>query len=299
MKKIISLLLAICLLPLAAAADTCSAKLVPTFPSNQATLICSTFSAGTIGTLANNTYAVARNAANDANINVWKVDATDDTVLNADTGDIIKLSVAGTSEVTIDNDLVSFTGNAGVIAAPTSVAVAVGAVTEVTFGNDKQTFSGNAAVVVAPTSIAFAALDTTPIARVDSAGLTVISGNTTMTAGDTVYSTAGKQPSFPAAAIITPSTSFPTPAAGDTLTQRLTIVAAGAPTATFVELPLATAVIGKTFTVFNQSSNPAAIVPISGNTQGVAVAATPFACTTLKSCDCTALSSTNWMCGVR
>ena len=49
----------------------------------------------------NNTYLKTRNAANSAFISVLKVDGTDDTVLNADTGDTIKLSIAGTSAVEI------------------------------------------------------------------------------------------------------------------------------------------------------------------------------------------------------
>lgn len=47
--------------------------------------------------MPNNSYALARNAADSANINVWKVNATDETVLNADTGDSIEFAVAGTS----------------------------------------------------------------------------------------------------------------------------------------------------------------------------------------------------------
>jgi len=43
-------------------------------------------------TLANNTYLKVRNAANSANISVLKVDATDDTVLASDSGDVIKLN---------------------------------------------------------------------------------------------------------------------------------------------------------------------------------------------------------------
>lgn len=49
----------------------------------------------------NNTYLKMRNAANTAFISVLKVDGSDETVLNADTGDTIKLSIAGTSAVEI------------------------------------------------------------------------------------------------------------------------------------------------------------------------------------------------------
>lgn len=49
--------------------------------------------------MANNVYATWRNAAGSADISVLKVDGSDNTWLNADTGNIIKLAVAGTSEV--------------------------------------------------------------------------------------------------------------------------------------------------------------------------------------------------------
>lgn len=61
-----------------------------------------TFSGTLTPELPNNTYLTAKNTAGSADIDVLKVDATDDTVLNADTGDIIKLSVAGTSIATVE-----------------------------------------------------------------------------------------------------------------------------------------------------------------------------------------------------
>ena len=106
---------------------------------------------------------------------------------------------------------------------------------------------------------------------------------------------AGIQPKFPAAAVITPSTSVPTPSAGNTLSNRRTIVAAGAPTAAFVVLPRATEVVGETFTVLNQGSNPVAIVPQTGSIN-VSGALTPFPCTTLKECQCTGLTNSTFSC---
>lgn len=160
------------------------------------------------------------------------------------------------------------------------------------FQNNGIKYTGNQGLIVAPTAIAFGAAaegtpaaKVTPYAKIDTQGVTFSS------------STAGIQ--YPAAVVITPSTSFPTPAAGDTLTNRLTILAAGAPTAAFVELPRATASVGKTYQVFNQGSNPLAIVPQSGDTQGVAAAATPFFCTTLKTCDCTGITTSGFQCGLK
>lgn len=58
----------------------------------------------------NNTYVTFRNAGNSANISVLKVDGTDDTVLNADTGDVIKLAVAGSTVTTVDSSGISTSG---------------------------------------------------------------------------------------------------------------------------------------------------------------------------------------------
>lgn len=149
-----------------------------------------------------------------------------------------------------------------------------------------------------------------PVLKLDTANnpfLNAITGKTVklgvngtstvkVTATDMQFAIAGGQPQYPIAAIITPSTSFPTPNAGDTLTQVNSILAAGAPTAAFVELPAATANVGKTFTLFNQGSNPGGMVPISGDTVNVAAAATPFSCATGKKCDCTGLINSNWGC---
>lgn len=51
------------------------------------------------GAIPNDEWKTWRNAADSANINVLKVDGSDDTVLNADTGNNIFLSIAGTNHV--------------------------------------------------------------------------------------------------------------------------------------------------------------------------------------------------------
>lgn len=53
--------------------------------------------------LGNNTFLKGRNQANGADISILKVDATDDTVLNADSGDVIKFSVANTPIAAVGN----------------------------------------------------------------------------------------------------------------------------------------------------------------------------------------------------
>jgi hypothetical protein len=136
--------------------------------------------------------------------------------------------------------------------------------------------------IIAPTALAFAVgAATTPNASLSTSGLTFVNNGM-----DIVY---------PAAAVITPSTGVPTPAAGNTLTNRYTILAAGAPTAAFVVLPVATSSVGKTFTVFNQGSNPLAIVPQTG-VVNVSAALTPFSCTTLKECQCKGLTTAAFGC---
>lgn len=115
-----------------------------------------------------NTFVTFRNAANSANINVLKIDATDDTVLNADTGDIIKLSVAGTSEVQITDDTITFTGAAGeIVPGATSFAIR------------------NTADAVNNVLVSDAGLMTV------AAGLTATTANITATAGDVIMSTSG------------------------------------------------------------------------------------------------------------
>lgn len=116
------------------------------------------------------------------------------------------------------------------------------------------------------------------------------SGSVTMGANSTVSYASGAQPKFIAAAVITPETGVPTPAAGNTLSERHTILAAGAPTAAFVVLPVATSSVGKVFKIWNQGSNPLAIVPQTG-VINVSGALTPFSCTTLKECTCTGLTT--------
>lgn len=63
-------------------------------PAEQASYLASILPAGSV--VGNNTFIKGRNQANSADINILKVDATDDTVLNADSGDTVKVSVANT-----------------------------------------------------------------------------------------------------------------------------------------------------------------------------------------------------------
>lgn len=119
----------------------------------------------------------------------------------------------------------------------------------------------------------------TPVVSVDTNGMTFTSGL--------------QQPVFSAAAVITPAVTY---GAGlGALTGRYNILAAGAPTSAFVEIPVPTANVGKKVTLFNQGSNPVAMVPKAG-VVNVSGALTPFSCTTLKECECTGLTTGVWGC---
>jgi hypothetical protein len=106
MKKILFALSL--LLPASGFADTCAKSLIPFFAPGQAKQLCAVFSAGVVGVLANNTYAVARNAANDGNLNIWKADASDNTVLNAKTAKSILFSINGTTDTSLAAGKITF-----------------------------------------------------------------------------------------------------------------------------------------------------------------------------------------------
>jgi len=99
MKRLISVLVALC--AVSAQAQTVENDLTGLHMEPElASYLAGILPGGSV--LGNNTYLKARNQANGADIDVLKVDATDDTVLNADTGDSVKLSVAGSAMVTLD-----------------------------------------------------------------------------------------------------------------------------------------------------------------------------------------------------
>lgn len=124
------------------------------------------------------------------------------------------------------------------------------------------------------------------------------SDTVTLGTGGIVSLTATGQVKWGAAPVITPATTYPTPSAGNTLSSRRTILAAGAPTLAAVVLPLPTVAIGRSFTLFNQGSNPALIAPNTGAVINVDAALTPFSCATLKECECTntLAAGTSWWC---
>lgn len=118
---------------------------------------------------------------------------------------------------------------------------------------------------------------------------------------NSVYTSAGGGPALLAPApVVTISTTYPTPNATDVLTSRLTLIATAAPTASFVELPKATTLVGITDrSVYNQGASPLAIVPESGDSVNLVAAGTPFSCATGKLCTCrntTIAASAQYIC---
>jgi len=96
--------------------------------------------------------------------------------------------------------------------------------------------------------------------------------------------------------ILTPGAAFPTPATGVTLSARWSRVVAGAPTANFLQLPVATANVQKDYGVINESANPVAIVAQGADTANAATANTPYVCAATKRCDCKGTSTTTFQC---
>lgn len=116
----------------------------------------------------NNTFVTFRNAANSGNINAIKVDGTDDLTITSDTGDVIKLQIAGTTEATLDDDKLTFSG--------ASFKFVPGA-TSLLFRNNADSSTN--------LTISDAGLVT---AR---AGVTATTGDITATAGNVIMSTSG------------------------------------------------------------------------------------------------------------
>ncbi len=65
--------------------------------------------------LNNNTYLQSKDAAGTGEVNLLKADASDNTVLNAETGKNIQLAINGTAEVTVSDDLIAFSGTTGTV----------------------------------------------------------------------------------------------------------------------------------------------------------------------------------------
>jgi len=99
----------------------------------------------------------------------------------------------------------------------------------------------------------------------------------------------------PVAPVITPATAA-TAVAAAPLTYENSVIAAGAPTLALVQIPAATASVGKKKNLLSLSSNPVAIVPAGGAINAFG-ALTPFICAAGKVCKCEGMTTGIWGCG--
>jgi len=100
----------------------------------------------------NNTWVTVRNAANGANINVLKVDGSDETILNADSGDSVHLQVAGTDKWVLSSSL--FTASTGLAFGTSGDTIALQEATSGAKCMGSVTFNDTTAVTVATTCAA-------------------------------------------------------------------------------------------------------------------------------------------------
>jgi len=129
MKKVLKLLLASLLLPISLAygdtQDQIVSQLMGRGMAPELAEYVAKITVTASGTRNNDTYLTSRNAAGTANIDVLKVDATDDTIINSDAADVIKLQIGGdanrlfTFNATTDAAHILTFGDAGVTATQT------------------------------------------------------------------------------------------------------------------------------------------------------------------------------------
>ena len=99
----------------------------------------------------NNTWVTVRNAANGANINVLKVDSSDETILNADSGDSVHLQVAGTDVAVVSSTAVTASQDVGFASGKT---IALQEATAGSACSGTATANGTTAVTVSTTCAA-------------------------------------------------------------------------------------------------------------------------------------------------
>jgi len=226
--------------------------------------------AGLSTVLSNAEWIKATDQAGTGTVNMMKVDATDDTVVNADSGDLLKVSVATTPVAAIGapTPAAAFTPSAAADWIINGEIIALDAVTGTAF-KSSGAFTG-AGIMVG-----------TPIAGKTPAAGNVSIGGTLDVAGASSFASvasdlpmaAGKQVQQ-VVAIITPSTNM-TPAAPSNLASPINRLVAGSPTLAAVHLPAATPNKGKTYLVNNEGSNPVLVFPNGSDKINAAGAATP------------------------
>lgn len=195
-NKLISVLASLFIVT-SAHADVTAAQLMGAgIPAEAASIIAGIGTGGTVA--SNNGWLKFRNAADSADIEWAKVDGSDDLFINADSGDVIKISVARTPIAQIDGSvgMAMVNGNMGIQMAAGAVVTPV---TTPTAPADGITSRVSIVATAAPTAI-YIKLPSTPvpsgdyiIANRSANPLVVIPGGaSTLTNGATFSCAAGK-----------------------------------------------------------------------------------------------------------
>lgn len=140
-------------------------------------------------------------------------------------------------------------------------------------------------------SLAFALLTASAHGQATGSGLSQACGLPT---GCTATIVAMPTPGPTQATYVTPAATY---GAGlGALSQVRSIIAAGAPTIAYVELPAATANVNKTRVLYNLAGGAVNMVPASG-VVNVSAALTPYICPANKVCTCHGITTGIWGCG--
>lgn len=280
--------------------------------------------AGAAAVIDNATWLKWRNAANSANLNVLRVNASDVTELNS--GVTLNLDIAATPEAKLTDDLFTFTGNGAAIAAPTAIAFNVGLTPVARVQNQTFQFAdiASAAAKILTTSIDGTDSNTIEINGGGGTGITrgssfIATGNesssnggatvrTGNTAGSAIVFQNGSSTSSvqvqdnsattlvqwgPVAAV---PTMVSTPvAASNFFSPGLNVVpTAAANTAAF--LGAATPVPGQQFRIYNSGPNAVRVKAGGAATMNGATAGGYITLATLATVDCQTTSATSQIC---
>lgn len=277
-------------------------------PAEQADYLASIIPAG--AALDNNVYLKANNQAGNADVNLIKLDTSDNTVINSSASDDLILQLEDDANRLISFDAASDTalamsfGDGGTTAGQGLLIAASTA-----DGDDDYTLSLAAGGAGSESRGGYvllrgnehASAGDVVIASGNSTGSNVLSYiagtlETSLGASGLAFQGAGDSIQHPAYSVMTPSTNS-TPVAGGSITGIMSAVATAMPTAnSFVSLPAATPHVGKNFVVYNQSAHPLKLVPATGDSILPAAAITPFTCATGLRCDCLVMDGTSWVC---
>lgn len=292
----------------------CKSDMMPMFTAAQANAVCGSFSAGDIGTLANDTFAVGRNAADDANINVWKIDTSDNTVLNSSASDDLILQLEDDANRLIGFDAASDTairmyfGDGGTTS---SQSLVIGASTADADDDSVLSLNGGGG----------AAADSTRGAYIQVSGLDVggasAGGNADIVLGGTAanFHVTGNGAATHLIDLedsndtLTFASSVSIINTGYTITPAATPVAGTNDIRQFSIYPTAAngaaallptpAAVGLRYIMYNSGPNTVRIKPGGTNTLNGGAAGAYLALATLNTAECVTTSATSWNCDIK